>query len=69
MDNIVGSDYLRKVLTLDAISLLGYGFKIYGKPVFDFININYDSLKNIVEILYYQLNKYKDILIDETTIC
>lgn len=69
MDNIVGSDYLRKVLTLDAISLLGYGFKIYRKPVFDFININYDILKDIVEILYYQLNKYKDILIDETTIC
>lgn len=53
LDNIVGSDYLRKVLTLDAISLLGYGFKIYRKPAFDFININYDILKDIAEILYY----------------
>lgn len=37
----------------DAISLLGYEFKIYRKPVFDFIDTNYDILKDIAEILYY----------------
>lgn len=48
----------------EIIELFGYGFRLYEKSIYDFIDLNYNSLGNMAEVFYYQLNKYKQILIN-----